>query len=160
MSSFKLNEDWDLWYHSLKDQNWGKNSYQKLLCLKSLFDYKLIVDKFKQNHYQNGMFFCMKKNVFPNWEDPINRQGGCLSFKVPSKDMMNEWNQLLLYCINNNILKDKNEEVTGISISPKKEFNIIKIWFSCNKGDEYKQLFDVVRNNFQISKSIFRAHSI
>ena len=160
MSSFKLNEDWDLWYHSLKDPNWGKNSYQKLLCLKSLFDYQLIVDKFKQNHYQNGMFFCMKKNVFPNWEDPINRQGGCLSFKVPSKDMMNEWNQLLLYCINNNILKDKNEEVTGISISPKKEFNIIKIWFSCNKGDEYKQLFDVVRNNFQISKSIFRAHSI
>ena len=106
------------------------------------------------------MFFCMKKNIFPNWEDPLNRQGGCLSFKVPAKDIMKEWNQILLYCINNNILTEKNNEVNGISISPKKEFNIIKIWFRLNKSDEYKQNFLVNRDNFQIEKSIFRAHTV
>ena len=160
MTSYKLNEEWNLWYHSLKDSNWEKSSYQKLVTLKSLFDYQLVKDVFKQNHYQNGMFFCMKTNIFPNWEDPLNRQGGCLSFKVSSKDMMNEWNELLLHCINNYILKNNNEEVNGISISPKKEFNIIKIWFRLNKSDEYKQNFLVNRDNFQIEKSIFRAHSV
>ncbi len=160
MSSYKLNEEWDLWYHSIKDTNWDKTSYQKLLCLKSLFDYQLIIDTFQQNHYQNGMFFCMKKNIFPNWEDPLNRQGGCLSFKVPAKDIMKEWNQILLYCINNNILTEKNNEVNGISISPKKEFNIIKIWFQKNTGESYKQLFGLQRPNLSIDKTIFREHSI
>ena len=102
----------------------------------------------------------MKKNIFPNWEDPLNRQGGCLSFKVPSKDIMKEWNQLLLYFINNNILSDKNNEVNGISISPKKEFNIIKIWFQKKTGDLYKQLFTLKRPNLLIEKTIFREHSI
>lgn len=74
--------------------------------------------------------------------------------------MMNEWNKLLLHCINNYVLNQNNQEVNGISISPKKEFNIIKIWFRYNKPDEYKQNFLVERENFHIEKSIFRAHSV
>ena len=160
MSSYKLSEEWNLWFHSIKETSWDKSSYQKLVCIRSLFDYQLIVDTFQKNHYQNGMFFCMKKNIFPNWEDPMNRQGGCLSFKVPSKDMMNEWNQLLFYCINHKILKDMNNEINGISITPKKEFNIIKIWFQKNTSDTYKELFNITRKNLALDKTIFKAHSL
>ena len=31
---------WDLWYHSITDNNWGKSSYKKLSSLSNLFDYK------------------------------------------------------------------------------------------------------------------------
>ena len=31
---------------------------------------------------QNGMFFVMKRDIFPTWEDPRNRNGCFLSFKV------------------------------------------------------------------------------
>ena len=56
----------------------------KIHEINNLYDYQYIHDIFKQDHYQNGMFFCMKEGIFPNWEDPDNRSGGCLSFKVTS----------------------------------------------------------------------------
>ena len=84
--------NWDLWYHSITDNNWGKSSYKKLSSLSNLFDYKYFKENFRQDHFQNGMFFYMKENIFPNWEDPDNRNGSCLSFKVFSKDIMKEWN--------------------------------------------------------------------
>ena len=31
----------------------------------------------------------MKEDIFPNWEDPNNRLGGCLSFKVYAKNIVN-----------------------------------------------------------------------
>ena len=126
-----LKNNWDIWYHSIKENNWTKDSYKKISSIKTLCDYNYIKNTFQQDHYQNGMFFCMKENIFPNWEDPDNRNGGCLSFKVPSIKIIDEWNNLLLECINELILSDNNDEINGISISPKKEFNIIKIWFKC-----------------------------
>jgi hypothetical protein len=160
MSSYILSEEWNLWFHSIDDKNWKKNSYKKLLTLKSLFDYQLINDTFKKNHYQNGMFFCMRKHIFPNWEDPYNRNGGCLSFKIASNDIIEIWNKILINCVNNCILKDKNEEITGISISPKKEFNIIKIWFVKDTPSIYKGDFDINNSKLSLDKSVFRAHAI
>lgn len=140
--NYKLENNWCLWYHSIKDNKWDKKSYQKLLIFRNLFDYKLITDSFEQNYYQNGMFFFMKDNIFPNWEDPNNRLGGCLSFKISSKDMIDTWGFLLLSIINESFFSDDNHMINGISISPKKEFNIIKIWLKDKKYD-YKKFFKV-----------------
>ena len=156
---YQLNQKWILWYHSINDNRWGKDSYQKIYEINNLFDYQYIIDTFKQDHYQNGMFFCMKDNIFPNWEDPDNREGGCLSFKVPSRDIINEWNNLLLRCINESILTKDNDEINGISISPKKEFNIIKIWFK-NDSFDYKKYFQEFGEYFLISKSLYKKHEV
>ena len=149
----ELNNQWELWYHSITDNNWGKNSYQNISQINNLYDYRYIIDTFEQDHYQNGMFFCMKKDIFPNWEDPDNRSGGCLSFKVSSTKIIEEWNQLLLKCISENILNEQHEEINGISISPKKEFNIIKIWFR-NSSFDYHSKFKEEEN------SLYKKHEI
>ena len=101
----------------------------------------------------------MKDGIFPNWEDPDNRLGGCLSFKVYSKDIIEEWNNLLLRCITNNILEGNENEINGISISPKKEFNIIKIWFR-NDGFDYKKHFTEFGEYFQLEKSLYKKHEV
>ena len=108
MECVDLKEEWVLWFHSINDSNWNKSSYKKLFVLRDLYDVKIIIDTFKQNHYQNGMFFCMKDSIFPTWEDPNNRLGGCLSFKVYSKNIVEEWNTLLLKCITGSIMKSEN----------------------------------------------------
>jgi hypothetical protein len=158
MSSYTLPNEWNLWYHSIQSNDWTRKSYQKLISLKSLFDYQLILDTFQQNHYQNGMFFCMKKDVFPTWEDPLNREGSCLSFKIPSNKLIEEWNHLLFNCLNETILSEKNIDINGISISPKKEFNIIKIWFASDKEKEYKQWFQIKRDLYSLDKCIYKKH--
>ena len=86
--------EWVLWFHSIKDNQWNKSSYKRLYSIKSYLDYQLIIETFQQNHYQNGMFFIMKSDIFPNWEDPTNRMGGCLSFKIKSVNVINEWNKI------------------------------------------------------------------
>ena len=153
----QINNKWVLWYHSINDTNWGKGSYQNIFAINNLYDYQYILDTFKQDHYQNGMFFCMKEDIFPNWEDPNNRMGGCLSFKVYSKNIVNEWNILLLKCITGSIMKNKNNTINGISISPKKEFNIVKIWFVDNNED-YKDNFIEYGNDFNLETSVYKKH--
>ena len=155
-----INDKWDIWFHSITDNNWKKDSYQKIFTIASLLDYKYIIDTYQQNHYQNGMFFCMKEDIFPNWEDPDNRNGGCLSFKIPSTKIVEEWNNLLLRCIKELILDDNNDEINGISISPKKEFNIIKIWFK-NHNFNYKEKFFKEDDTFiKLDKSLYKKHDI
>jgi hypothetical protein len=153
---YKLKNNWCLWYHSIKDNNWDKKSYQKLLIFRNLFDYKLITDSFEQNYYQNGMFFFMKDNIFPNWEDPNNRLGGCLSFKIPSIDMKDTWEFLLLSIINESFFSDDNNIINGISISPKKEFNIIKIWLK-DKNYDYNKFFKV-NKYLSLEKSLYKSN--
>ena len=156
MNNYKLKNNWCLWFHSIKENNWDKKSYQKLLIFPNLFDYKLITDSFEQNYYQNGMFFVMKDGIFPNWEDPINRLGGCLSFKISSNDIMDTWNYLLLNILNESFLKDNNDMINGISISPKKEFNIVKIWLK-DKSFDYNKCYNESSNKYlELEKSLYK----
>jgi|TARA_B110000967_G_C18876893_1_gene558831 hypothetical protein len=159
MDCVDLKDEWALWFHSINDNKWGKPSYQILFNLANLYDTNLILDTFKQNHYQNGMFFVMKKDIFPNWEDPSNRMGGCLSFKISSTNVISEWKNIFLKCILDELLKDNNDKINGLSISPKKEFNIIKIWFS--ESIEYKNLFiDNKDSEVILSNSLYKKHVI
>lgn len=156
-----LKNEWDVWFHSINDNNWDKSSYKKIYNINTLFDFQYIKTNFQQDHYQNGMFFCMKKDIFPNWEDPDNRNGGCLSFKVSSSNIIDEWEKLLLKCITGNILTDNNEtEINGISISPKKEFNIIKIWFR-NSSFKYNDFFIEDDNSLiNLNNSLYKKHDV
>ena len=82
MNNYQLNTNWCLWYHSINDTNWNKNSYQNLYTIKNLYDLKSLNDSIEKIHLQNGMFFFMRENIFPTWEDPDNREGCCISFKI------------------------------------------------------------------------------
>lgn len=156
-NNYNLKEQWKIWYHSINDNKWTKGSYKEIFTINNLFDYQYVIDNFKQEHYQNGMFFIMKNDIFPNWEDPSNRMGGCISFKVPSKNILTEWKLLLLYCISGNILT--NDQLNGISISPKKEFNIIKIWIKDDNYD-YKKNFSTISDNIDINKALYKKHDV
>ena len=129
--NYKLETTWILWSHKLDNTSWDNKSYKKIFEINNLYDYKLINDIITINNLQNSMFFLMRKNIFPTWEDPDNRDGSSGSFKILSLDIKNIWSKLLLDIISENIHKDKKKYdlINGISISPKKEFNIIKIWF-------------------------------
>jgi len=158
MEKYRIENEWELWFHSIKDTKWDKQSYRKIYTIKNYLDFSILDNIFKQNHYQNGMFFIMKSGIFPNWEDPENRLGGCLSFKIISTNVINCWNDILLKCISGNIMKESNNKINGLSISPKKEFNIIKVWFS-DKEINYKEKF-IEYSDLNINNSLYKAHSI
>ena len=157
MNEYKLNNKWTLWYHSLKNKNWDNKSYVKVVELNTLLDYKLLEDIMRINHLQNGMFFLMKNDIFPTWEDPKNRMGGCISFKYDN-NILNEWLKVLLLCITDN-LSDYNKEINGLSISPKKEFNILKVWIK-NDSNDYKILVKQYEPYMKLDKCVYKKHEL
>jgi len=103
------------------------------------------------------MFFLMKNDIFPTWEDPKNRMGGCISFKYDN-NILNEWLKILLVSITDD-LSEYNNEINGLSISPKKEFNIIKVWIKDDKKD-YRILIKEYEPFMKLDKCIYKKHDL
>ena len=161
MNNYQLNTNWCLWYHSINDTNWNKNSYQNLYTIKNLYDLKSLNDSIEKIHLQNGMFFLMRENIFPTWEDPDNREGCCISFKISGGILKEQWDFIMNNILIEDILKDKSnsEYLNGISISPKKEFNIVKLWL--RKNDEnYTDHLKEYEPCFTKDKSLIKKHEL
>jgi hypothetical protein len=130
MNSNTLKHKWNIWFHSITDKNWGINSYELLYTIETYYDL-YFVDKILNNDiYTKGMFFFMKEGILPTWEDPNNIKGGCISYKINYNNIHNDLNFILINTLINNFYMEDtlNENINGISISPKKTFNICKIW--------------------------------
>jgi hypothetical protein len=156
-SNYPLNSEWNLWYHSIKDTRWTKESYKQIYTLKNLYDYKIMEELFQKNYLQNCMLFLMRNDIYPLWEDPENIEGCCVSFKIPSKDLVKTWNTSILKIICEEIHKDKDNfnELNGVSISPKKEFNILKLWVRSNVK-KYTTLFHEFEPHIQEKNSLVK----
>ena len=158
---YPLNTSWCLWYHSIEDTSWNKKSYKLLFTIKDIYDMKLSNDILKPHHLQNGMFFLMREGIFPTWEDPDNRNGSCLSFKISGSQLLNNWIFIVERVLTEDILKDieKYNQINGISISPKKEFNICKLWLR-TYDNNYKDYLKEYSPHFDYSRALLKKHDI
>ena len=131
-----LNNEWVLWGHLPHNADWSIASYIKIATFKYLEEAISVTESLPPTLVENCMLFLMKKGINPTWEDPRNRGGGVFSYKVMSKLVNKCWKDLTYVIVGDTVSKDKVfvENVTGITISPKKNFCIIKIWMTdCSK---------------------------
>jgi hypothetical protein len=134
-----LHGKWDLYYHLPHDKKWDLSSYK--FIEKNISSLELLIglnETIPEKIVKNCMMFVMKGGITPMWEDKLNRDGGCFSFKVANKMVYDVWKHLFYslcgetLCIN----KDHNQYINGITISPKKSFCIVKIWLkNCDIQD-------------------------
>lgn len=153
---YSLSDKWTLWYHHINDNNWLEDSFKKVIILESLEDYCSIVDQIET--VNAGMFFLMKDDIFPRWEDINNIEGGYWTFRVAKKDSDQLWNKLIALVIGNTLTQkvEDMDEINGISISPKINNCIIKIW---NK-DYNKKSFDIFKKEIRdmLGEPLYRRH--
>ena len=84
------------------------------------------------------MLFIMKEGINPMWEDQKNRNGGSFSYKVSNKHVYETWRDLTYTLIGESISNNVSfvNSITGVTISPKKNFCIVKIWMTnCDHQD-------------------------
>ncbi len=130
-----LNSYWNLWYHDPQNSKWDLESYQKIYGFNTVEHYWALHKNIKNEMLNSGMFFLMRNDIAPIWEDLENINGGCWSFKIVKKEAIKAWIQISVALISESISKD-SLSINGISISPKKGFCIIKIWNNDkNKSD-------------------------
>jgi hypothetical protein len=128
----KLYNKWNLWAHLPQDSDWTANSYKKLYQFNTIEDTIAITKSLPEGLVKNCMLFIMKDRITPMWEDPLNRNGGCFSYKVSNKNVYEVWRDLTFVLVGETISTNTVfvNCVTGITISPKKNFCIVKIWMT------------------------------
>ena len=90
-----LNDKWDLYYHLPHDKNWSLDSYVPIKNnIDNVETVVKITDEMHDNIIKNCMLFIMKSGITPTWEDPKNRNGGCFSYKVSNKFVVDVWKNL------------------------------------------------------------------
>ena len=128
----KLSDKWTLWAHLPHDIDWSMKSYNKIFTVSTVEEAIAITETLPPILVQNCMLFWMREGIKPTWEDQKNRNGGCFSYKVVNKTVYDSWKELTYVTLGNTVSKQMSfvDKVTGITISPKKNFCIIKIWMA------------------------------
>ena len=130
------NDKWVLWYHLNNDTNWNLDSYRQLASIANKEKLTFIFNNYinEETLVKSTLFF-MKDAINPIWEDKNNINGGSFSLKVPNKLIYETWKTILYKGIDGSLFTntETTNTVTGISLSPKKYYCIIKVWVStCN----------------------------
>ena len=126
-----LMSKWTYYYHLPNDKTWDLASYKTIMSnIDSLDKLISINENITDNIIKNCMLFVMKECIAPMWEDVCNRNGGCFSYKVPNKVVVQVWRDLTYFMCGNSLTVDPKHSdcVNGITISPKRGFCIVKVW--------------------------------
>ena len=131
-SFHKLKNKWSLYAHLPQDTDWSHNSYKLIYTFENIEEIISIINYLPETLIKNCMLFIMKDNILPMWEDPKNINGGCFSYKVINKYVCDVWRDLTYLLVGDSLSSNSNfnKNITGITISPKKNFCIIKIWMT------------------------------
>jgi len=127
-----LNDLWSFYFHDPFNNDWTLQSYIKIDDISSVESFWTVHETFIENIHM-GMFFLMREHVFPCWDDPFNKDGGCLSIKVLKQDIKTFWESMCTGLLGETLLLENKrktswDKVNGLSCSPKRSFCIIKIW--------------------------------
>ena len=124
----QLNNTYNFYFHNPDQLDWSVQSYVDLLTFNTIQEW-WVLDKFiRKDMVENGMFFIMLEHSKPVWECETNIKGGCISWKVDRKNSYKSW----VDTVGHFIMQDLGaitSKVNGVSISPKKNSSIIKLWF-------------------------------
>lgn len=123
--NYVLNSKWSYYFHNIKDNNWKLDSYQHIYTFTNIEEFWRLFNIHPK--YSFGFFFMMRDGISPIWEDESNINGGTFSFKITKDNISDAWLELSVALIGETITKN-SENISGISLHPKYNCFIIKIW--------------------------------
>ena len=123
----KLNSSWSIYIHEVNEKDWSLESYIKVYTVKTIEDFWIFFNNFKDlNKY---MFFIMRGDIKPVYEDPENKNGGSYSFMINPYHLRNTVIYTSICMLAEQLNKsDKTMEINGLSLVPKPNHTIMKIW--------------------------------
>ena len=154
-----LHGKWDLYFHLPNDKDWKLSSYKIINKDIALVDKLITINEYlSEKIVKYCMLFVMRSGITPMWEDPQNRRGGCFSYKVSNKYVYDIWKTLFYSLCGETLCKNIKQSplLNGITISPKKNFCIVKIWLSDCSLQDPSEIIDIP--NLSTQGCLFRKH--
>ena len=124
-----------LYFHDPGLQDWSTESYVKMSEVSTVGDFATAATSITPDVVRMGMFFLMREGVMPTWDDPHNIDGGCYSIRVSGDEIHRSFMTLCFDVLAEEVmLETEGAEfeplVTGVSVSPKNNFSVVKVWTS------------------------------
>ena len=91
-------------------------------------------------------FMMFKEPIKPMWEDEYNKNGGKISIKLRKDYTTIIWEEMIFALIGGILPKDMKEEINGIVVTSRKEFNTLQIWFKTFEEKINKDLEQCIRD--------------
>ena len=139
----KLENKFSFWYRISEDiiqyqtpkQALDKNIYESQVKKIHEFDsvegfWEIFQHLRKPDSCKPGIEFMMfKEPIKPMWEDENNKNGGRMSIKLRKDYTTIIWEEMIFALIGGILPKEMKEEINGIVVTSRKEFNTLQIWF-------------------------------
>ena len=144
--------NWTLYFHPSREKRWTLESFEKIATVKTPKD---VLSIFKElgEKIKGGMYFWMRENIPPLWENFQNIRGGSYSIRGIGDEGIKIFKLYTLAVMLNKAFTNKDDIINGISISPKLQgfgkvqkigYFIIKIWNrDCDKFHSKKNLISI-----------------
>lgn len=104
------------------------NTFVSLGSMKTWHQFWSIMEVLKTESFSDGMFFLMRDPAPPLWESHYHIRGGCYSFRCQKKEAADVYLTYSIAAMLGGAATSDDNKINGISISPKRGFNIIKVW--------------------------------
>jgi len=143
-TSNPLSDNWTLWAHLPNDSNWSLKSYRKLITLDDAKKVVALNEYIPDKFIKTCALFLMRNDIKPMWEALENKEGGGFSYKVSNRIVAGVWKNLVYTLTGNSLTTNEiGQHLTGITISPKKNFCIVKIWLGTCEFKDPKMINDI-----------------
>jgi len=119
---------WSVYYHEPENDVWTAESYKKIDTVNSWERLGSLLKELGPHKTTNGLLRVMRGDYSPLWENNANIYGGSYCLKVRRRNAIEVFNRYLAAAALDICAWDKENTIVGVTISPKKESCIIKIW--------------------------------
>jgi len=137
-----LQSKWIMYFHSIQNNNWGKDSYAILGIAKTVDKVDMLFNFFKENaNLRKNMLFWMREKItdsgskefiYPTWEDKYNKDGGSICISGDFEIFWKLFLKLISYISGETLYIDATKgynELNGISFQLRKNgAGTIKLW--------------------------------
>lgn len=114
-----------------------------------------IMDTLTIDILSEGMFFFMRDPSPPLWESHYHIRGGCYSFRCNKKNVTDIFLDYVIASMINCASTKPDNFINGLSISPKRGFNIIKVWNSDSQRFHAPADINCTLNSVQTNEIIY-----
>jgi hypothetical protein len=149
---------WVLWYHDPNDSDYSEKSYTNIATLSTPAEFWTVIDAISKDAWESGMFFFMRDGYRPLWEAPEHIRGGAWSKKVDARETCEMFIDAMAHCFINGFLTNYKEAIVGVSVSPKGQFHIIKVWNTTTNITDRK-LFAPTMKMKGTDDIVYKAHN-
>lgn len=144
---------WILWYHDPEVKGYELKDYIKVADFTNVQQFWSVIDIIPKEAWECGMFFFMKNDCPPQWDAPQMEKGGTWSKKIDAQQAHTSFIDLMVHCLSDELLNESKGTLAGISISPKGQFHIIKIW-NTDKTKCSKQILNQNLAYFRVTDDV------